>query len=1081
MTLAAILEERFAAVLGTLVPLNTLAEPVRQQLLTLAEVLECRRGQDVFREGDRDGFTYFLLEGSLELYSGQQLVKRITGGTADAVYPLAQLQPRQLSAKVVADASVLRLNRTMLEQCLAPRTAAAPAKSGDVDAEEDDWMVRMLQSELFSRIPAANIQRVFASFEPVTFNAGDFVIEQGSPGDYYYVITQGCCQVMRRTSADKPPTRLAILKAGDSFGEEALVSEARRNATVVMLTAGQLMRLSKEDFGELLKKPLLSGLSRIDAERRVREEGALWLDVRFPEEHSLGSLPESLNLPLHTLRLHAERLDASKCYIAVCDTGTRSSAAAFLLSERGFEMHYLAGGLPAEICAPVPAALDSAAAPPTEAATPPAAEEIADRPRDVAIGTPEVTEQVAPLQAALAATTADLEDARRRLADAEAARIAAEQRITAELATERARLTEDAGKARQALAHAQTLKNQFEQARAQLQSNAAQARVQESEWLEAVKLKLEDARRQKEDAETARIEIEQALQEELTRTRTRLEHETEAAQRALAAQTARLEVLEATHAATLARQLEDAERVKTSAENASQQLETDLAAARQRWEADLRQQVLAETAATAAQRREQEAALTLETVRVREAWEEARQMKAQAEVAREALALATAVCLRERQAITEAEGRLEEARAQVAKETELTCLARAETAHQKAEADRRLAAEQARVEARAQAALDAEHRLQAAEAALAAETAQARATLEESRRLRAAAEQTQQEAAWEISAVRTEAMAEIVAMEHRIAEAETARRALQDSWSARLSDAERRHAIDTTEVQTLTARVAEMNIAHAAEILQLTSEMAGLREAAERQRATLQTATDEWQRRAVDQGEQLQQLQRALTEAEQQIYHLQRSLQEAETTARDSQAEAEAWRRTTTTLETARDEAATAHQQALDAATRLGEEEKAQVAEAGRAALAAAHREHQAIQAKARDEAASTLAETTRRLTAGQARQQALETILSGALARFEAESVALRQTLIALPAPDTAFEPALSLEAPLRDSPVAATDPEIARDEVFTGLDPAAHLAEIRRRAQAAEGAAKAHDQTQITALVGQLRSASA
>ncbi len=48
---------------------------------------------------------------------------------------------------------------------------------------------------------------------------------------------------------------------GDAFGEEALLSDAKRNANVTMETNGALMRLSKDDFNELLKEPMLSWLT----------------------------------------------------------------------------------------------------------------------------------------------------------------------------------------------------------------------------------------------------------------------------------------------------------------------------------------------------------------------------------------------------------------------------------------------------------------------------------------------------------------------------------------------------------------------------------------------------------------------------------------------------------------------------------------------------------------------------------------------------------------------------------------------------------------------------------------------------
>jgi rhodanese-related sulfurtransferase len=215
-----------------------------------------------------------------------------------------------------------------------------------IDAEDDgDWMTRMLHSELFSRVPAANIQRIFTRLESVSVSDGDIVVEQDAPGDYYYIIQYGRCEVSRRTSGGKNGIKLAELGPGDTFGEEALVSDSQRNANVKMLTDGALMRLAKQDFIELIKTPLLNMLDLSEGDQRVADNGAVWVDVRFPEEHTSGAIAGSINQPLNTLRMHAERLDKDRIYIVYCDSGARSAVAAFLLSERGFDVHCLRGGL----------------------------------------------------------------------------------------------------------------------------------------------------------------------------------------------------------------------------------------------------------------------------------------------------------------------------------------------------------------------------------------------------------------------------------------------------------------------------------------------------------------------------------------------------------------------------------------------------------------------------------------------------------------------------------------------------------------------------------------------------------------
>ena len=107
---------------------------------------------------------------------------------------------------------------------------------------------------------------------------------------------------------------------------------------------GTLMRLSKEDFNALLKEPMLSWLTLEEANELVAK-GAKLLDVRLESEHSNNGLAGSLNIPLFMLRMKTDSLDPETQYIVYCDTGRRSSAAAFLLSERGFESYALQGGL----------------------------------------------------------------------------------------------------------------------------------------------------------------------------------------------------------------------------------------------------------------------------------------------------------------------------------------------------------------------------------------------------------------------------------------------------------------------------------------------------------------------------------------------------------------------------------------------------------------------------------------------------------------------------------------------------------------------------------------------------------------
>lgn len=351
-------KQKFAPLIARLIPINELPPAVQNEVVNRCELIKVRKGGFVFKQGDRDEFAYYLLEGEIDLIANNQQHGSIVAGTDRARHAMAQLQPRQFAARTAKTSIVMQVVRDYLDKMMVVHQkdddsadvtnydlATAEVEVEELHTADDvDWMTRMLQSELFSKMPTANIQSLFALLEPVEFLKGDMVIRQGEPGEHYFIIQEGHCHVLRASVPGGRDVKLADLGPGDSFGEEALITDTPRNATVVMATNGILMRLEKEKFIELIKKPTLRGVN-FDQAVTLIIEGAQWLDVRFKNEYDQGAMRDCLHIPLNVLRLSFDKLNESKAYVVYCDTGGRSSAAAFLLAERGFKVWYLQGGL----------------------------------------------------------------------------------------------------------------------------------------------------------------------------------------------------------------------------------------------------------------------------------------------------------------------------------------------------------------------------------------------------------------------------------------------------------------------------------------------------------------------------------------------------------------------------------------------------------------------------------------------------------------------------------------------------------------------------------------------------------------
>jgi len=336
-------------VLTKLQPLSSLSAEGLMDLPALCRLHRFGRGADPFRSGEWGGQMVYLLRGQLlaNLIDGTSRV--LVGGYELAVAPLACAGRIPARSQAITDVVLLSLEEDKLDIVFTWNQLAAPTRNPARGAETTDWrrMSDMLALDnltvgVFASLPPANIQTLFERFVRVSVKRGDTIIRQGDSGDYYYLIESGRCKVTREVAG--ADIQLAELKEGNAFGEEALVADAARNATVVMKTDGVLLRLSKVDFNDLLRAPLLQRLPASEAGKRIKS-GAVWIDVRFPAEYRSDGFQGALNIPLDDIRQASSALDPAKEYIVYCQTGRRSSAAAFLLSQRGFNAALLDGGM----------------------------------------------------------------------------------------------------------------------------------------------------------------------------------------------------------------------------------------------------------------------------------------------------------------------------------------------------------------------------------------------------------------------------------------------------------------------------------------------------------------------------------------------------------------------------------------------------------------------------------------------------------------------------------------------------------------------------------------------------------------
>jgi rhodanese-related sulfurtransferase len=351
-----------ADTLKRLEPIRSLSPARLEELGELCYVDSAGANVDPFATRGMAGETVYLLQGELALTYRDGASVVLVGGSEEATHPLDR-RGGFVAAKAITDVELLRVDEDLLDilvtwDQVAAAEGTASGTSSDSPPSLTNWSimsgmfsVSSLKYGAFSQLPPAHIDELLKRFKRIGVRKGEMIIREGTEGDFYYVIESGKCKVERMIGGVS--MLLAELKSGDAFGEEALVSEAKRNATVSMKTDGALLRLDKKDFVELLREPLLRRIP-MDAAREKVASGGQWVDVRYPSEYQYDRLPGAISVPLSEIRNAFGLLDKDREYVLYCQSERRSAAAAFLLAQRGYRAFLLSGGLWASRGKPVP-------------------------------------------------------------------------------------------------------------------------------------------------------------------------------------------------------------------------------------------------------------------------------------------------------------------------------------------------------------------------------------------------------------------------------------------------------------------------------------------------------------------------------------------------------------------------------------------------------------------------------------------------------------------------------------------------------------------------------------------------------
>lgn len=140
-----------------------------------------------------------------------------------------------------------------------------------------------MSTPLLDDLPGDELHRLLTAARRRTFGRNEVVFHQGDPADSMHMIRKGRFAVRVRTGGAVEVATIAILGAGDAFGELALIGEEHdRSATVVSLEPSETLSISRTDLDRLRhERPQVNEVLVRILSARLRRTNALLAEALY--------------------------------------------------------------------------------------------------------------------------------------------------------------------------------------------------------------------------------------------------------------------------------------------------------------------------------------------------------------------------------------------------------------------------------------------------------------------------------------------------------------------------------------------------------------------------------------------------------------------------------------------------------------------------------------------------------------------------------------------------------------------------------------------------------------------------------
>lgn len=247
--------------------LDWISKSVKRKMAELACLELYRAGEVLFQGRENCESFHIVISGNLEVLecgsSGEQLRNTLYEKEAFGV-PFFYGKPLNFEGMVVASSQTLVLSIPIAGMQSLIADSAEDCKIYNTFKESFEAYQFIKNYTTFgNHLSTGGLVEFVSSFEDKLFKVGDLVFDQGDDPDGYYICTAGLLKVIVTVKGVEVFT--TELKAGDHFGELAMINSVKRAAAIRALQESRCYFLSLNTFNQLVRSEpsLMEGFKQL--------------------------------------------------------------------------------------------------------------------------------------------------------------------------------------------------------------------------------------------------------------------------------------------------------------------------------------------------------------------------------------------------------------------------------------------------------------------------------------------------------------------------------------------------------------------------------------------------------------------------------------------------------------------------------------------------------------------------------------------------------------------------------------------------------------------------------------------------